>query len=244
MVYEKLLSFLPPARAGARALDVGCGAGRWCRLLTERGYQTTGIDLQQELVGLSRARYPESQFFCASVQDFAPEQPFDLVSCVTVIQHNPFSEQEAIIRKLRTITNPGGHALVLENVRDQAPHVFANSIEEWQTKFERAGFESIAAIRYDYSIFSRLYKAFTRKLVSTARRSRSKDVGEHEHSPEVYETEKLSDPRNYALQSPLRLLDYGAKRLVVAVDGLLEPRLILSNVPLPTVHCGLLFKAR
>src|SRR5919199_192370 len=122
MVYEKLFSLLPFPRLGARALDVGCGTGRWCRFLAERGYRVTGIDWQQELIESNRARCPEIQYLRTSIQEFAPEEPFDLVSSVTVLQHIPFSEQEAAIHKLRELTKDGGHALVLENTREQAVH--------------------------------------------------------------------------------------------------------------------------
>jgi len=45
-------------------------------------------------VDLNRARHPEIEFECVSVQEFEPEEPFDLISSVTVLQHNPFPEQD------------------------------------------------------------------------------------------------------------------------------------------------------
>jgi 2-polyprenyl-3-methyl-5-hydroxy-6-metoxy-1,4-benzoquinol methylase len=240
MVYRRLFSLLPPARPGAKALDVGCGAGRWCRFLAEHGYQTVGIDLQRELIDLNHQRYPEVQFFCTSVQEFAPKEAFDLISSVTVIQHNPFSEQEAIIRKLRAMTNPGGHALILENVRDQGHHVFANSVRKWESKFKQAGFDLIALRRYDYNFLTRLYTASARKLLSVARGLRSKDAPEHTPHP----FGPNSAQKASSLRGQLRFFNFGIRRLTIGVDGILEPLLIHTNYSLPTVHCGFLFRAK
>jgi 2-polyprenyl-3-methyl-5-hydroxy-6-metoxy-1,4-benzoquinol methylase len=233
--YENLFALLPPARLGSRALDIGCGAARWCKFLSERGYEVTGIDLQAELVALNRAMHPEIEFECVSVQEFGLEEPFDLISSVTVLQHNPFPEQDVMIHKLRAMTRPGGYVLALENVRDQAPHVFANSVRGWQARFRNAGFESVAVQRYDYNFLNRLYVALGRR--ATSARKPSKAIAES--APEEYMT-RTPGARKTAL---LRHLDAGARRVAVAVDGVPEPLLIRSNLPLPTLHCGFLFKA-
>jgi 2-polyprenyl-3-methyl-5-hydroxy-6-metoxy-1,4-benzoquinol methylase len=233
--YEYLLAFLPPTRLGSRALDIGCGSARWCKFLSDRGYKVTGIDLQAELVDLNRARHPEIKFECVSVQEFEPEEPFDLISSVCVLQHNPFPEQDAMIRKLRAMIQPEGYVLALENVRDQAPHVFSNSLSGWQARFGNAGFESVAIQRYDYNFLNRLYGALRRRAASVLKSSKSIA----EITPEKYLT-RTPGGRKTTL---LRHLDTGASRVAVAVDGVPEPLLIRSNLRLPTVHCGFLFKA-
>ena len=43
--YAKYTDYLRPARAGARALDVGCGAGQVVGRLTEAGFETHGVDV-------------------------------------------------------------------------------------------------------------------------------------------------------------------------------------------------------
>src|ERR1022692_4233185 len=52
-VFETLVDQCPRA-PDASALDVGCGSGRWCRLLAERGYVVRGIDLQEPLIERNR----------------------------------------------------------------------------------------------------------------------------------------------------------------------------------------------
>lgn len=57
-VFEHLLRQVPHAQPGARALDIGCGAGRWTRLLRDNAYDATGIDLQGALIKQDRDRDP------------------------------------------------------------------------------------------------------------------------------------------------------------------------------------------
>src|SRR5262249_26787159 len=144
------------------ALDVGCGAGRWCRLLKDRGFQTVGIDLQPELVEQNRQRFPEIRFVQSAIQDYTSESCFDLISSVTVLQHLPFEEQAIAVRKMRELTKRGGFVIALENIEDQGQHVFANSIESWQQLFQSCSFRVVMRRRYDYSPFSRGVSALRR----------------------------------------------------------------------------------
>jgi SAM-dependent methyltransferase len=81
---------VPP---GTRVLDVGCGVGRWSRLLAARGAQVTGIDLSPTMIAQAqrRARLQDLHGSCRFlVQDLAAldtGQKFDLVLGVTVLQH-------------------------------------------------------------------------------------------------------------------------------------------------------------
>jgi len=79
--------------AGARVLDVGCGVGRWSRLLAARGARVTGIDLSPTMIAEAerRARASGVAGRCRFlVQDCAALDVggvFDLILCVTVLQH-------------------------------------------------------------------------------------------------------------------------------------------------------------
>jgi 2-polyprenyl-3-methyl-5-hydroxy-6-metoxy-1,4-benzoquinol methylase len=156
--FEALMGRVGAARPGARALDVGCGAARWGRKLMAAGYEVTGIDLQAELIALNRQRYPEATFVCESLQDYlAPPASFDLLTSVTVIQHNPFDVQASLARKMRALLVDGGHAIVLENIKDQGHHMFARSIRGWKRLFQDVGFRCLKHAAYDYAWHMRSY---------------------------------------------------------------------------------------
>ena len=99
--YNRLIHFcqrraLEPwlgAAPGPRVLDIGCGVGRWSRLLAARGARVTGVDLSPTMVAEAerRARASGLASRCRFVvQDAAAldlGESFDLILCVTVLQH-------------------------------------------------------------------------------------------------------------------------------------------------------------
>jgi 2-polyprenyl-3-methyl-5-hydroxy-6-metoxy-1,4-benzoquinol methylase len=237
-VYEELLSGLGAPVHGSTALDVGTGAGRWARLLADRGYQTTGIDLQRTLIEDARWRFPDIEFHEIAVQEYEPDEPFDIISSVTVLQHIPFDEQTAVIRRLRELTTSGGHAIVLEHIIDQSPHVFSRTVEGWRAVFHEAGFECLAARRYNYSRALRSYSSLRRRLKQPHWRT----VPDAELRPEDLVARK-SQRVGAGLSRLLRLGDRALLRMAVAVDRVLEPGLVSRQSHRHVAaDCGFLFR--
>jgi len=101
------LRLLPPGRA----LDVGCGEGRFCRILRREGFDPVGLDPTVALLDAARARDPEDVYVegRAEALDF-PDASFDLVvSCLSLIDIEPV---EAAIAEMVRVLNPGGTLLV------------------------------------------------------------------------------------------------------------------------------------
>jgi SAM-dependent methyltransferase len=239
IVFEELLA-RTGLGAGARALDVGCGAGRWCRLLSLRGFSVEGIDLQEELLARSRKRYPDVRFHCVPIQDFTPERPFDLVTTVTVLQHLPPDEQSRAIARIATLVSPGGYALCLENVSDQTVHVFAKTKDEWQRAFEAVGFSLVTRKPYDYSPFIRMSSGAIEAAFGLARRLGVITVPAEAGVPRAPEGGGRS--AGGELKRAVRTAAWGARRVATALDDRLEPLLLRYDVAAPTVHCGFLFR--
>jgi SAM-dependent methyltransferase len=103
------------ARATGRgfrtALDVGCGEGRFCRMLQAAGIVTVGIDPTTELIEAARQRDPRGDYRLASAETLdVPDQSFDLVVSYLTLVDIP--DLEAATTKMLGALRPGGSLLV------------------------------------------------------------------------------------------------------------------------------------
>jgi len=246
-IYQQLMGRVPSPQPGSRALDIGCGAGRWCRLLSESGYDATGIDLQPGLIEADRKRFPNIKFFNIAAQDFQPEAPFDLISTVTVIQHIPYEEQDVVIRKMRQMLKPGGHVIALENLLDHSANTHSNSIAVWKNKFEKAGFTTVAVQRYDYIPFLRMYMWAAGKIYRAS--ISDKTFNEMGVTPETLVTvQKDVSPLYHqearkGMRKIIHELFNAGKAVAIVFDTVAETALIWANWNFSTIHCGFVFKA-
>lgn len=109
---------LPPR---ARVLDVGCGIGRWSRLLAKSGASVTGIDLSPTMIEQARIRAIDDnvaercRFFVQDLSRLAVGEHYDLVLGVTVLQHilDPLLFHDALAA-LTSHLAPGGRLVLLE----------------------------------------------------------------------------------------------------------------------------------
>jgi len=98
-------------RPVGRALDVGCGEGRFCRMLAERGIAVTGIDPTEAFIAHARSRHPEGDYRIgrAEALDFA-DGTFDLVvSYLTLID---IPDIGRAIPEMARVLAPGGRLLI------------------------------------------------------------------------------------------------------------------------------------
>src|ERR1700759_4021444 len=72
-------------KPGTRVLDVGCGVGRWSRLLAAKGAQVTGVDLSPTMVQQAQSRAAAEgvadrcQFRVQDLSRLDVGGPFDIV---------------------------------------------------------------------------------------------------------------------------------------------------------------------
>lgn len=104
-----------------RVLDVGCGVGRWSRLLAARGATVTGVDLSPTMIAEAQRRAGEAglanrcRFLVQDSSRLDLGESFDLILCVTVLQH--MLDVGALSSALRAIAShlaPTGRLVVLE----------------------------------------------------------------------------------------------------------------------------------
>lgn len=116
--YHPLLLNLVPAGAG-RALDVGCGIGRFARALAARGLSVDALDADARVIEAATPA-PGVRY---AVVDVARKPPpagtYDYISCVATVHHMPFETLAA----LRDALRPGGVLAVLGLYRAGLPEV-------------------------------------------------------------------------------------------------------------------------
>lgn len=102
------------SRSNLRIIDVGCGVGRWARVLVQRGHRVVGIEPSAEMFaraqGLNLGDGFELQHATADEAEVAPDSA-DLVIAMGSIQYSP--DPTASIATMASWVKPGGHLVVL-----------------------------------------------------------------------------------------------------------------------------------
>jgi SAM-dependent methyltransferase len=120
---EQRLALAPWLRISpkTRVLDVGCGVGRWSRMLARRGATVTGVDISPTMIGEARRRAlaegvaDHCHFDVSDISDLQVCGEFDLVLGVTVLQHilDPRALRAALIAMGSRVAE-GGRIVLLE----------------------------------------------------------------------------------------------------------------------------------
>ncbi|WP_033290583.1 class I SAM-dependent methyltransferase [Amycolatopsis jejuensis] len=122
--HPALLRLVPPGPG--RALDVGCGDGRFARRLAAAGMTVEGIDTSAEMVARAIAAGPGSiSYRQADVTTEALEpRSYSFVSCLASLHHVPFNT----VTRLRDALAPGGVLAVLGCARPSRPGDYAREL--------------------------------------------------------------------------------------------------------------------
>jgi SAM-dependent methyltransferase len=113
VLYRPWLEATLPA-SGGRAVDLGCGSGRWSGLLLDRYDQVLGVDIAEREIEMARAAHPGGEFAVRSLLDVTPETDglFDLVFSVNTVHH--LRDHDRVLPHLRSLVAPGGHAVIID----------------------------------------------------------------------------------------------------------------------------------
>jgi SAM-dependent methyltransferase len=105
-VYERILERVP-IDGSTRLLDIGCGAGRFCRIARDRGATVAGLDATSELIEIAAERTPDGEFAVGEMEHLPwPGHSFDVVTGF----HSFFlaADMVAALREARRVARPGG----------------------------------------------------------------------------------------------------------------------------------------
>ncbi len=126
--------------AGKRVLDVGCGKGRFARVLKERhpAAEVWGLDLSAEMLRYVPADIVTRQ---GSMTDLPFEDAwFDAAYATESLEHAV--EIEAAVREICRVVRPGGRIVIIDKNVEQAGRLHTPAWEKW---FGRRELEALLA---------------------------------------------------------------------------------------------------
>jgi SAM-dependent methyltransferase len=97
-------------RGFRNALDVGCGEGRFCRIMQRAGVRTTGIDPTEALLARARELDPSGDYRLGRAETTDFEACYDLV--VSYLSLIDMPDLAAAIARMVAALRPGGTLLI------------------------------------------------------------------------------------------------------------------------------------
>ena len=134
-LFFRLLGELIERRVVARfdsALDVGCNAGVYSKILSDYGFRRVlGVDIDEQQVGRARAAFattsPERtiEFHVANAEELDRARQFDFILCTEVIEHT--RRPERVVENVAAALAPGGIAVVTMPNAFSLPYALASA---------------------------------------------------------------------------------------------------------------------
>ena len=120
------------ALGSKRLLDIGCGNGLKLREFMQRGYEVTGVDVNEDDIAKCISLLPEGRFIAGEIQDIdLADEDFDYIRLDNTLEHipNPVKAVEKCCRLLKKggrlmIYVPHGKSLSMRLMK-------GNSISSW-----------------------------------------------------------------------------------------------------------------
>ncbi|MDO5423465.1 MAG: class I SAM-dependent methyltransferase [Eubacteriales bacterium] len=109
---EQLLKWIEQNQVTVRtSLDLACGTGILCEILSAHGIQASGMDFSEGMIAIARENHPEICYEVADMIQYCPDKRFDLVTCTgDALNHIlDLEDVERIFRNVYAYLNEGGY---------------------------------------------------------------------------------------------------------------------------------------
>lgn len=151
-----------------RVLDIGTGVGRWAGWFASfPNAQVIGIDMDEQRLKWAQATHDRAEYCVMSLDRLSfPNSTFNVVNCVTVLQHTDDDTKRKAIAELTRVLKVDGRAIVFELIdeADDAPHVFPWRRDTWIGEFRANGLSLVKTVGNQYTPLLRLALAAFKRL--------------------------------------------------------------------------------
>jgi ubiquinone/menaquinone biosynthesis C-methylase UbiE len=117
--YQRWIEQVLPER-GWRAVDLGCGSGRFMEVLASRYDEILAVDASPRMIDLARYRHPQRSihYRVGDLWDVNPDRDgtFDLVFSVNTLHHLGPDPQEYLAH-VAALVRPGGQIVIIDCVQ-------------------------------------------------------------------------------------------------------------------------------
>lgn len=99
---------------GKRILDVGCGVGKDCKYVEQKGFEAIGIDLSEGMLEIAKEKYPNGKFKIMDMTDISyPDNSFDGIISNCSLFHIPTELLPKTLESLKRVLKPNGKLLLI-----------------------------------------------------------------------------------------------------------------------------------
>lgn len=116
--YIYLLNNYPPPQ---KILEAGCGLGRWVIPLSEKNYDVTGIEIEEEAINTIKKNYNADNLNLVNGNIFNmkfADKTFDLILSLGVLEHfeDEAVQKKAILEHIRVLKDEGTFLITVPNL--------------------------------------------------------------------------------------------------------------------------------
>lgn len=117
---------------GAKILDLPCGHGRHSIMLSERGYDVTGIDIQEDFINMALEKKSNAKFSVGDMRKIDYEEEFDaVINMFTSIGYFDDGENALCLKKMIKALKRGGKLLIDTVNREWIMHHTGDIDQAW-----------------------------------------------------------------------------------------------------------------
>lgn len=170
---EEVVAFLDTCRKKGTVLDMGCGAGRHCKIFADKGHSVTGFDFSKNAIELAKKWVFNVDFHVASVFDFKDDKKYDYIIDYGCLHHIKKSDWNAYRKTVLRHSHPGTK-MFLFAFSDKSLYMMDHKLTNYERKMRYTLYEgdyshffSLQEIKILFKEFKIIYHSIKKKLERT-----------------------------------------------------------------------------